>query len=150
MSAAEWYLLAQLAADRPGWEEEKARVEAAIRHAAEVAGEGYEEVVFAAWSRLPNGGILYHYETRSSVLCECFYLAELTMSIVMGRPPAAPAAVGDLARRWVCPGDEAPRSGASSHPSSPEQPDDPAPPNAADEYREWFQGACFATVPQVG
>lgn len=60
-----WYLLARIVADHDGWEGEKAQIDAWVRQAVERAGESFEEVVFAPWSRTSDGFLFYYYETSS-------------------------------------------------------------------------------------
>jgi len=68
----QYYVLARVMADHPGWEAEKRQVEAGISHAVSQAGESYRDVVLDAWSRTYAGARFFQYETCSLRVLELF------------------------------------------------------------------------------
>jgi hypothetical protein len=77
LAPSPWYTLAWLTADRPDWQEEQIRIEAAIRHAVAEACEDYDRAIFATWTTFADGVRAYYYDTRSFHVWERFQSLEL-------------------------------------------------------------------------
>ncbi len=78
MLRLQWYPIATLPMDRPDFDEQRARLEAVVRHAVEDAAEEYDQTIFATWTTLGDGTQVFCYATSSqAVFGRCAGLARL-------------------------------------------------------------------------